>query len=54
MKHIRTKLLYARELFATGLIIGIRIKGTDNPADQLTKPLSSQHCHPRPVPRRAH
>ena len=40
MKHIRTKLLYARELFATGLIIGIRIKGTDNPADQLTKPLS--------------
>ena len=40
MKHIRTKLLYARELFAAGLIIGTHIKGTDNPADQLTKPLS--------------
>ena len=40
MKHIRTKLFFARELISSGVFSLFHIPGVDNPSDMLTKPLS--------------
>jgi len=41
MKHIKTRMLYVRELVTSGRFFFTHIPGKDQPADLLTKPLAA-------------